>query len=919
MTPADRPRRSDPDTENPVAARAATTLTRVLLLLYPPGFRKDVGDALLGDVSQRARDMAAAQTSLRIGVGLIRLAASLVINAVAAWGEMVTAFWLRDLRSTFSWLDLKLAVRMLVRYPGLTLIGGLGIAIAVAIGVGFFAVFHSRFYPAIPLSEGDRLVGLQNWDRRTHRQEHRSGHDFVVWREEMRSVEDLTAFRTIARNLIVENGSVEPLEVAEITPSGFRLARVPPLLGRTLSDGDSAPGAAPVVVIGFDVWRARFASDRRIVGRNLQLGRTVHTIVGVMPDGFAFPVNHRIWTPLKVDPSEYERGKGPSIFISGRLAPGVDLDGANAELTVIGNRMAAEFPDTHRLLHPEVVPYTYPFLGANRNSADGFWPMSILISLIMVVVSVNVAILIYARTATRMGEIAVRSALGASRGRIVAQLFAESFLLSAGAAAVGLGVVKVALDWARSGMEGLGQSTFWADYTLPGPALVFVVALTALAAVITGVIPALRATGRRVTWNLHQFNSSTGLRMGRTWTTLIIVQVSVASAAIPIAVALGWFQLRDIFNVPNFPVEQILFAEMELDREPPTRQDAAAHRTALAEHFADLQTELSRSLEAEPGVVGHSFTLGLPNLGRSARIAIEHDVAGSGAIREVQPSTVDLNFFRTFDVRVLAGRLFHAGDRDEGADDVVLVNRAFANRLLSGGDATGRRIRFVADNPRDSSKPAAERWYQIVGLVADIDSNPFGQDLVVPRVYHPLKKVDGSRARLAVRIARSRHLELARRLPEIAAALDPTLQITVVPLGEAYRMQRAALTTAALAIGAALLSVILLAAAGIYALMSFTVTQRRREIAIRTALGAEPGRLLGGILGRALRQIALGVAIGVGVALLANAVDRETLGGSAGVLVSATVLVMSAVGLFAALGPARRGLRIEPSEALKGE
>jgi hypothetical protein len=306
-------------------------------------------------------------------------------------------------------------------------------------------------------------------------------------------------------------------------------------------------------------------------------------------------------------------------------------------------------------------------------------------------------------------------------------------------------------------------------------------------------------------------------------------------------------------------------------------------------------------------------------MGRPARVAVENDDAGSGAARQVQPSTVDLDFFRTFDVGVLAGRPFRAGDRDEGAADVVLVNRAFADRLLGGGDATGRRIRYVPDISPDSSEPAAERWYQIVGLVEDIDSNPFGRDLVVPRVYHPLKNVDGSRARLAVRIARSDHAGLARKLPEMAAALDPTLRITVVPLGEAYRLQRAALTTAALGIGAALLSVILLSAAGVYALMSFTVTLRRREIAIRTALGAQPVRLLGGILGRACGQIALGVAIGVGVALLVDAASGEALGGRGGVLVSGTVVVMSAVGLFAALGPARRGLRIEPSEALRGE
>ena len=183
-----------------------------------------------------------------------------------------------------------------------------------------------------------------------------------------------------------------------------------------------------------------------------------------------------------------------------------------------------------------------------------------------------------------------------------------------------------------------------------------------------------------------------------------------------------------------------------------------------------------------------------------------------------------------------------------------------------------------------------------------------------------MKNVEGSRARLAVRIDESQHLALARKLPALAAALDPTLQINVVPLTEAYRLQRVGLTTAALAIGVASLSVIMLSAAGIYALMSFTVAQRRREIAIRTALGAQPGRLLSGIFGQALRQIAIGVVLGVGVALLLDAAgDGEALGGRAGLLLSGTVLIMSVVGLFAVLGPARRGLRIDPAEALKSE
>ena len=910
------------------AARTAAALTRALLLLYPSSFRDDVGNDMVADVRHRAEEL----TGLRAGVWLVRLGASLLTNALAAWGDEMMAGWRRDpgrgrarsraRSSAFSWLDLKLAVRMLLKYPGLTLVGGLGIAVAVAIGVGFFAVFHSRFYPTIPLSEGDRLVGLENWDQRTHREERRSLHDFVLWRAEMKSVEDMTAFRTVSRNVIAEDGSVESVQVAEITPSGFRLARVPPLLGRSLLDGDAAPDAADVIAIGFDVWRSRFASAPDVVGRTLRLGRTVHTVVGVMPDGFAFPVNHRYWAPLKADPSAYKRGEGPSIFIAGRLARGFDLAGANAELTVIGNRMAAGFPDTHQRLRPEVLPYTYPFAGMSRNSSDGFWPMALLVSLILVVVCVNVAILIYARTATRLGEIAVRSALGASRARIVAQLFAESFVLSAAAAAVGLLVVTTALDWARTSMALLDESTFWTDYTLSWTALVYFVALTVLAAVITGVIPALRATGRRVIWNLHQFNSGPGLRMGRTWTTLIVFQVSVASAAVPIAVALGWFQVREMFSVPTFPVEQILFAEVTLDREPSSGEDATTHQTALPTRFATLQTALAGRLDAQPGIDDYAFTLDFPTMGRAWRVVIENadKTSTPAATREVQRSTVDLRFFRTFEVKLLAGRQFAAGDRSERSADVIVVNRAFADRALGGGNVLGRRIRYVPEHSRNPSDAGTERWYEIVGVVENIDANPFGRDLVDLRVYHPMKHVEGSRARLAVRIDESQHQALARELPEVAAALDPTLQVNVVPLTDAYRLQRAGLTTAALAIGVALLSVILMSAAGIYALMSFTVAQRRREIAIRTALGAQPGRLLSGIFGQALRQIAIGVVLGVGVALLLDAAaEGEALGGRPGMLLSCTVLVMSVAGLCAVLGPARRGLRIEPAEALKGE
>jgi hypothetical protein len=356
-------------------------------------------------------------------------------------------------RGHFSWLDVKLGLRMLVKHPGLTLAGGTAIAVAIALSAGFFGFMWAYFYPTIPLSEGDRLVGLENWDVEINNEERRSLHDFALWREQMESVEDLAAYRTIGRNLIQADGTAELVALAEITPSGFQLARVPPLMGRTLLAADAERDAPPVMVIGYDVWRTRFTSDPRIVGRTVRLGNTPHTIVGVIPEGFAFPVAHDFWVPLRFDLAEIPVGGGPAVFIAGRLAPGVVLPDAQAELTVLGRRMATEYPETHARYRAQVMPYVYPVMDVNRQGGESFAPqfaqMGGLLALLLAVLCVNVAILVYARTATRRGEIAVRTALGAPRGRIVAQLFVEALVLSTVAALAGLTIAKVGM--------GLGQ------------------------------------------------------------------------------------------------------------------------------------------------------------------------------------------------------------------------------------------------------------------------------------------------------------------------------------------------------------------------------------------------------------------------------------------------------------------------------
>ncbi|MGH2602301.1 MAG: ABC transporter permease, partial [Dehalococcoidia bacterium] len=298
-----------------------------------------------------------------------------------------------------SWLDVKLALRMLVKHPGLTLGGGLGLAVGIFISVGFYSAIMAYYFPTLPLDEGERVVALENWDTEWNGQERRILHDFFTWREELEWVEDLTAFRMMEFYLTAGDEPPELVQVAEMTAAGFRLARVPPLLGRYLLRDDEREGAPPVLVIGYHVWRTRFAGDPDILGREVRLGRVVHTVVGVMPEGFAFPQSHDYWVPLRERPSAYERRAGPVIFIAGRLAPGITMEMAQAELSAFGERTAAAFPETHERLRPMVMPYTHTFTGVRGVELWQFVLGNLMASLVLVVVALNVAVLVYARTA----------------------------------------------------------------------------------------------------------------------------------------------------------------------------------------------------------------------------------------------------------------------------------------------------------------------------------------------------------------------------------------------------------------------------------------------------------------------------------------------------------------------------------------
>jgi putative ABC transport system permease protein len=834
-----------------------------------------------------------------------------------------------------SWLDLKLALRMMVRYPGLTIVGVLGLSVAMAIAAGSFAIADMLLNPSLPLHEGGRIVTLQNWDVARSNADGRSLHDFATWRRELTAVQDIGAYRQVGRNLIAPGTQAEVVPVAEITASAFRIARVAPLVGRYLLDDDERVGAPPVVVIGHSVWTTRFLNDPNIVGQPLQLGPTTYTIVGVMPEGFAFPVNHAFWVPLALEPARYERRTGPSLSVFGRLAPGATLDTAQAELTIIGQRTSAAFPATHAQLRAQVIPYTYSYTDMDDpENALAIRAMQFLVSILLVIVCVNVAILVYARTATRQAEIAVRSALGAGRRRIVAQLFIEALALSGTAAALALIVSSVGLAEIHAGLLLIqDQLPFWMHFGVSTGTIVYTLALAVVAAAIVGVVPALKATGREVQHGLKDVSAGggSGMRLGKTWTVLVVAQVAVAVALLPTAVYHAWDATKYSNADYGFPAEEILTALFVMDLTVATDTEAGSADPRFRSRVADRQLEIVRRVTEEPDVVG--VTLALHRVGQEAtswvdvegvempRDADDYRVSkGSSVGHGVRLNRVDPAWFGVHDVALAAGRGFTTADATASAT-AVIVNGHFVRDVLSGQSAVGRRLRYVGlSGDADLESVELERWYEIVGVVGDVPPT-VEAGMVGARIYHPVVAGQFYPMTLSMRLRGADPLAFSPRLRAISAAVDPNVQLRNVERAVDF-LQRDAGLFRIIAIGLVILTltVVALSAAGIYALMSVTVEQRRKEIGIRAALGADTRRLLAAIFARALMQLAVGAALGAGVAaLLELASNGDLMNGQGRVVLPMVSLFMMSVGLAAAWGPARRGLRIHPIETLRSE
>jgi predicted permease len=799
----------------------------------------------------------------------------------------------------FSMIDARLGLRMLTKYPGLTLVATFALAVGIPVGL---MPMHAvdAFEAHLPEDPDGRIHTLRYWN--VGQWTSTTTGDLHTWQRSLTSFERLGASRQ--HTYEVEFGQTGlQLSGAEVTASTFEILGTAPVRGRTLYPADEALGAPKVVIIREDVGRATGVDPLSLVGTTLRIGGVPHDIVGVMPERFQFPRNQQLWLPLREPPVATPR-EGRPLTIFGQLWPGVTPEAAQAELSTVQASLAAELPDVYARLSAEVVPssfMTFAFPKGGLRAMPEFAIVQVLTLVPLLIACVNVGLLIFARTSTRTGEFAVRTALGASRSRILTQVFTESLVLALLATGVGLGLLYV-LPSRVLGLLEFFPMPYWLQPELSTGTVLRACGLAGASAAIAGVIPVLRTTSMSVQRGLQRAaGQRSGTRFGLSSSVMIVADVAVAVAATGFAIGIAHRVAVTLANeqTDGIRAEQFLSATL-------TVPDGQA------------QEAIVERLRNEPGVRSATAATVLPRMDHPTRL-VEIDGEAQPLIasgHRVRVAAVAPGYFEALGKAATAGRTFDRRDLSPGAAS-VMVNTTFVERALGGRSAVGRRLRYVTT---DGAEPGP--WHEIVGVVGHL-----GMHSLTPTeddgVYQVMAY--GSTPSIQLAIATdgdpmaltSRVRTIARDVDARAVISGPTTLDQVFE-GDWYLMT-------AIVGGATLLVGVLLAlaASALYAIMSFTIAERTREFGIRMALGADRRRIVLQVARRALIQIGLGVLIGLPLAgsIFFEMQEQSTTAPSAwlavGLALAQGLVIMLLVAFAACLGPTRRALRISPVEALR--
>lgn len=797
--------------------------------------------------------------------------------------------------------DLRYALRMLAKSPGFAAVAMATLALGIGANTAVFSVVHAVVLKPLPFQEPDRLVVLTELNSKDGEEQDVSALTFQDW-QRSQTLPAMAAWIHWGR-ILTGVGRPEELEVVRASPGIFELLGVRPLLGRGFREDERQPGRERVAVLSHGFWAMRFGADPSILGRRITLDAQPYTVVGVMPPGFRFPDDDAVafWTPLAFAPHETHTRTARMFNVLGRLAPGVTLDEARAEMGTMARRIAIESPQTHRNWEIRVQPARRALIGSGR-------PYLILlgaVGFVLLIACTNVANLLLARFVDRQRETAVRAALGAGRLQLLRPLLLENGLVALGGGAAALLVAS----WAIDGIVLLdpGVLPHWNRVGIDGPVLAFTAGIALLAVVLCGLLPGFQASRVEPARALGEGRAVTaGHQPARFRDVLAVAQIALAFVLL-VGAALLIHSLWRISRVePGFRRDNVLVAWVSL---PETKYPDDARQ------YAFFEALLGR-LESLPGVVSAGGATTLP---MNPEVGIDHDLPvqreGGPAPSFGEPSRVDFRivtpgYFRLMGMAIRRGREFVARDRSD-APQVIVINETMARRFFPGEDPLGKILTLHRT-----------RRHEIVGVVGDVrhrglDSEP-RPEMYVNYLQYP------SYASMTVVVRTSGEpLAMAASVRQELSALDPDQPVSHVTtmrdlLSNSLDRRRFDM----LLFGAFATVGLALAAIGVYGVVSFSVGRRTREIGIRMAIGGSRGDVLRMVLRQGLVLTATGLLIGAAAGLLATRLLSSMLFGVQAhdpATFAAVALLLMGVALLASYVPALRAARVDPIVALRQE
>jgi putative ABC transport system permease protein len=805
--------------------------------------------------------------------------------------------------------DLQYALRRLLKSPGFTLVAVLTLALGIGANSAIFSVVRGVLLKPLAFPESDRLVGVFHVYDGTKRAV-MSGPNFTDVAHTAKSLQSAAAIQT-ERVVLTGEGDPVRLDVAAVSASFFDVLRVRPELGRTFAPDESTPGRTDLIVLSHGLWQQRFGGDPGVIGRRIQIDGVGKEVIGVMPAQFNYPRDRMAWMPIAYEAGFVSTQRGAwYLSVVARLAPGFTAEQSAAEVKTIAANLAKQYPDADGSISMTTVPLLEAIVGDVKPS------MLVLlgaVGFVLLIACTNVANLLLARAAVRETEMAVRTALGAGRRRLVKQLLTESIVLSFLGAAIGLLLavwgVAFLVQLKPDGIPRLD------DVHVDAVVMLFTAGIAVLTGLLFGVVPAVHATRRGVAASLKEGGrGAVGARGGsRTRGALVIAELALA---LMLLVGAGLL-LRSFARLqavdPGFRPDHTLSFELTF----PDSRYGDDNEDRIVSFFDQLLPRL----RALPGATNAGAVMMLPLSGSDFNISFE--VLGRPPIAPQDQPSMEIrvatpSYFSTTGIPIKRGRGFTEDDR-AGAKPVVLITESAVRQYFPNEDPIGKTIRLGWGKRVKGQRVRAGG--EIVGIVGDVKELGLAE-ANAPQLYMPLRQWPVGQMAVVIRTATA-PMSLADAVKEQVGQVDPALPVSKIrPLDEIVSRSISQPRFYLLLLGVFAVVALVLAAVGIFGVLSYAVAQRTREIGIRMALGAQERTVLQMVVGQAMVLVIAGIAVGAALALVVSR-GMSTMLFSVTATDPATFVsvaaILCAVALVASYVPARRATRVDPIVALRSE